>query len=162
MSDRKQLVRVDKCLSEPSTVISGVPQGTILGPVLFLCYTLDIVKVVKHCTLSIYADDTKMYMPIKNIDDCVKLQSDLDRISSWSRVWQLLLNVKKTHLLTIGKRRHLFDYSLYGSNIKLEKSVTDLGIVMQSDLIFQKHCSVVVGRAYFTLRKKYFQYFQRS
>ena len=75
--------------SEWLEVTSGVPQGSVLGPLLFILYINDIVEVIQ-CDLEIFADDTKLYSIIETIHDIAKLQQDLDNLQDWSR--PLLLN----------------------------------------------------------------------
>ena len=74
-------VRVNNALSESASVRSGVPQGSVLGPLLYLCYSADLQHVVNHSTISMYADNSKLYKAIEHLQDCLLLQRDLDRIS---------------------------------------------------------------------------------
>ena len=76
LSDRFQRVIVDGAHSDWLPVTSGVPQGSILGPLLFLLFVNDIPSNVKHSKVALFADDTKMYISVNNITDCNKLQSD--------------------------------------------------------------------------------------
>lgn len=152
LHNRTQQVRVDNVTSHSCDVISGVPQGTILGPTLFICYTFDIVHVVQNSQISLYADDSKIFKGISCIEDCHKLQSDLNAICKWSDKWQLSLNVQKTFVLSVGNVRFRFDYVMYGNEIKHTDSMTDLGIEIQSNLKFSKHCSTISRKAYWSIR----------
>jgi hypothetical protein len=152
LMNREQHVKVNNAVSPPATVISGVPQGTVLGPLLFLCYSADLPNVVKHSKLSIYADDTKLYSAIHNMDDCLNLQEDLDMISNWANLWQMELNPEKTKLLTIGNCKFKNNYVLNGNVIERVQFMNDVGVIVQSDLKFTKHCANVVKKAYFVIR----------
>ena len=152
LSNREQHVKVNDAISPPARVLSGVPQGTVLGPLLFLCYFADLPNVVKHSKLSIYADDTKLYSMIRDRNDCINLQADLDRVYEWAELWQMELNPEKTKLLTIGNCKFRQDYVLYGEVIERVPSMNDVGVIIQSDLKFTKHCANVVKKAYFVIR----------
>ena len=94
-------------LTEPplKPVISGVPQGSILGPVLFLLYINDISNNIQS-SLRLFADDCVLYRVIDNHQDYQILQNDLDCLSSWADCWQLKFNVSKCYHLGITPRRH--------------------------------------------------------
>ena len=89
--NRQQRVTVRETFSNWSPVTSGVPQGTILGPTLFLVYVNDIPNVVTS-SIKMFADDTKIYRGIKNGEDTLALQSDLDFLENWTRSWQVKFN----------------------------------------------------------------------
>ena len=103
LTNSVQHVRINNSLSPPANVISGVPQGSVLRPVLFLCFSADLKNVVENSEISIYADDTKLYKRIENIIDCVLLQQDLNSICNWADTWQLRLNLAKTKGLLLVK-----------------------------------------------------------
>ncbi len=89
-------IREDSALSESASARPGVAQGSVLGPLLFLCYSADLQHVVNDSTMSMYADDSKLYKAIEHLEDCLLLQKDLDRIRKWTKDWQLQLNLEKT------------------------------------------------------------------
>ena len=76
-------------------VVSGVPQGSILGPVLFLVFVNDLPSIFSFSKVLLFADDAKCIMPIYSLQDCLNLQSDLSKLSDWCSVWNLLLNEDK-------------------------------------------------------------------
>ena len=90
--NRKQRVVINTKPSDWVRVISGIPQGSVLGPVLFLIYVNDLPDIVSS-TVQLFADDTKIYRPIRNIQDQKIIQQDLDNLYSWSQAWQLPFNV---------------------------------------------------------------------
>jgi len=103
LADRKQRVVINGEQSEFADVTSGVPQGSVLGPVLFLIYINDL-DVGLSCNIKKFADDTKIYGQVNNEADCRKLQDDLDRLISWSVRWGMEFNVEKCKYLRISKR----------------------------------------------------------
>ena len=146
------LHRSDIGISDKKYVTSGVPQGTVLCPVLFLCYTCNLPSVVRFCKISIYADDTKLYNEICSFEDCENLQKDLDAVSDWACKWQLKLNPTKTCFLRIGYQNNFStDYCIENKVIEKSATVCDLGVRMDCKLTFSNHCSHVTQRAFHTL-----------
>ena len=103
MSNRRQLVRVNDSSSRNEAVTSGVPQGSVLGPILFLIYINDLADVLKDCHVSIFADDTKLYLKADSRCDSNKIQRDINRVKSWCDAWQLSLAPTKCTILHIGR-----------------------------------------------------------
>ena len=137
---------VDGELSDWIYVISGIPQGSVLGPILFVIFINDMPKVIKnYCKL--FADDANLYARITCKDDNALLQEDLDRITQWSLLWELPFNEDKCKCMHIGKENnkhsyHMNDYAL--QNVKEEK---DLGIFIDDKLKFHTHTSSVIKKA---------------
>jgi hypothetical protein len=154
LKNRKQRVKVDGTLSDIRDVTSGTTQGTTLGVILYLYFSCDLPKVVRFSHVSIFADDTKIYLPIQNPDDRYKLQADLDSINTWATNWQLKLNPEKSQVLVIANRKPTENpvYTLGGKIINVYDEVTDLGICVDSRLNFSSHCNKIVRKAYFVLR----------
>ena len=152
LSNRSQIVKMGSSFSIPKEVISGVPQGTVLGPILFLFYSADLPKVIKYCNISMYADDTKLFMKIENDHDCLLLQEDLNSASNWADKWQLRLNPDKTNLLIIGTARVNSIYNLNGKIITKVDNICDVGINVQSNLKYTIHCNRLIQKAHFSIR----------
>ena len=77
-------------------VLSGVPQGSILDPLLFLVYVNDLPQCISdESTLAMFADDTKCYRPVRDLSDCRELQNNLNNLANWCTVWQMNLNQSK-------------------------------------------------------------------
>ena len=104
LTDRSQRVVINGHYSEWLPVLSGVPQGSILGPLLFILYIKNLHSLVKSSSLKIYADDVALYAAVSSYQDCVNLQDDLARIYDWSIMWQLKLSPSKCEALNITNK----------------------------------------------------------
>jgi len=98
LNDRHFRVRVNREFSSWCAVLSGIPQGSILGPLLFIIYINDLPEVVISLLtmIYVYADDTKMYRCIHDSKDSYMLQSDINKVKTWADRWLLRLNISKT------------------------------------------------------------------
>ncbi|KAI5632712.1 reverse transcriptase (RNA-dependent DNA polymerase) domain-containing protein [Phthorimaea operculella] len=105
LRERTFRVRVGDTLSCQRKIDSGVPQGSVLGPVLYIIYTFDLPGTMK-CNVSIFADDTKIFA--NPLVDYAKLQSDLDTTANWSKEWLINLNAEKCTVLHIGTQILVF------------------------------------------------------
>jgi hypothetical protein len=96
LSGRYQRVTVLGETSGTLPVLSGVPQGSILGPLLFLVYVNDLPHSISgESTVAMFADDTKCYRPVKDLPDCEGLQNDLNNLVNWCTIWKMDLNKSK-------------------------------------------------------------------
>ena len=134
LTNRKHFVRLPGGLSEDHPVISGVPQGTVLGPLLFIIMIADINRDVDSSKLISFADDTRVYRQIADIEDCESLQQDLNYVYQWASDNKMFFNAKKFHYLPLSSSK-----ASNKSNIYLNPSmdiipqytdVPDLGIIM--------------------------------
>ena len=127
---------------------SGVPEGSILGPLLFTCYVADLPLHLKTSSLS-YADDVKIYHRIKSHEDINHLQADLDRLAQWSKTWLLRLNPSKCKSITFTLRTspHLAVYTLDGKPLERCVKVRDLGVILDVKLTFADHVDATVMKA---------------
>ena len=152
LSNRQQLVSLQGYKSNSFTAKSGVPQGSILGPLLFNLYINDLPSYLK-CDSLLFADDLKIYKSISSIYDCLKLQEDLKSLSLWCETWRLSLNIEKCHLLKVSRKKsHIdFDYSINSSKLKASHNLKDLGIIIQDDFKFNCHIKMSVSKALKTL-----------
>ena len=150
-SARQQAVAVEGRLSALSPVISGVPQGTVLGPILFLLHISGIAKEVsQQSTVSSYVDDTRVTRSITNPDvDCLSMQQDLQAIYRWAEEVNMVFNGDKFEMLPFwpGKSpRPGHQYSdQAGGHIEEKKQLRDLGVQVSSDLTFNIHIENVVS-----------------
>ena len=146
-------VVVNGTYSDWLSVRSGVPQGSVLGPLLFLLYIDDLHSIVKHSKLKLYADDVALYREIKSEADCQLLQDDLDLICGWAKKWQLRLNVSKCEALLISNKRRpmSFKYFVNHSPLAWRSAVKYLGVLLWSNLSWSDHCKHVSAKASKTL-----------
>ena len=137
---RQQCVCVDGSKSEKVWVKSGVPQGSVLGPVLFLILMYDITKGITHAILSSFADDTKVWRGISSTNDQALLQHDLNLIYNWAQANNMLFNNKKFQAIRFADLLNPANYiGPDGKQIQDHITVKDLGIHMSCDLSFEFH-----------------------
>ena len=132
--------------SEWTTVKSGIPQGSVLGPVLFVIFINDLPDALDS-TCKIFADDTKIYRAVKLPADQDQLQIDLDKTSEWSLKWQLPFNGSKSHSLHLGYGNTRHQYVLDGQPLDPTVEEKDLGVIIDDQLKFRRHAAVAVKRA---------------
>ena len=118
LTNGKQRVLIRESYSEWSPVKSGVPQGSILGPIMFLIYVNDIPNIIRS-TAKLLADDTKIYRQINNAEDSIGLQSDLITLDLWADRWQVKLNPSKCEVMPIthNKDKSTTQYRVSGVKI---------------------------------------------
>ena len=160
LTNREQTVRVGKDFSDPSRVLSGIPQGSILGPVLFTIFINDLPDGIESFC-KIFADDTKVYNTTKNAH---KIQEDLNKIQEWSDKWQLPFNVGKCKCMHYGPNNPEHSYTLYGTDINTCKEEKDLGITFDPTLKFKIHIQNVInkGNQILALIRKNFMFMDRE
>ena len=146
LSNRKQRVVINGVSSPWLSVKSGVPQGSVLGPVLFLIYVNDLDDGLT-CKVSKFADDTKISSKVITTQDKAALQSDLDRLTFWANKWQMKFNLSKCKVLHIGSNNDQVQYEMNGHVLETVKKEKDLGVTISNDLKPGKHCSEVVKTA---------------
>jgi len=132
-------------------ITSGVPQGSVLGPLLFLLYINDVVDLFSGVVnVKLYADDIKIYLEIADDTDIDQLQMGIDRLSVWADTWQLTLAVDKTMHLRVGlcKSSPKAVYYLNGSSLRTVDEVRDLGILVDAHMSFKCHINVTVAKAH--------------
>jgi hypothetical protein len=143
LSGRTSVVRVGDSFSNHFQITSGVPQGSVLGPFLFLLYASDLNSSLE-CNMLQFADDTKLFAESRLH---TLLQSDLDNISKWCKEWSLSLSVQKCHVLQLGSGGQPNNYLITGVSLEHVKSEKDLGIHLQYDMKSGEHCKIVAGKA---------------
>jgi Reverse transcriptase (RNA-dependent DNA polymerase) len=150
VQDRRQAVVIKGFTSDFCDISSGVPQGTHLGPLLFILYLFDIDVVFKSSNHLLYADDTKFFKLIKQESDCIDLQSDIDRFSKYCTKNNLTLNIDKCHSITFHRNINpiLFSYKFNSICVSRVFEVRDLGIILDYKLDFIKHIDSITSRAF--------------
>ena len=143
--ERSQVVKVNNTESKLAHVLSGVPQGSVLGPVLFVIYIHDLPETVQPDIL-LFADDTKVMRTITIREDSCSLQSDVDSLQQWL----LNFNVDKCHVLTIGKFENIkytHRYRIHECELDHVFEEKDLGVHIDAELKFVEHMSAKIKKA---------------
>ena len=148
LHDRHQHVVVGGEHSQWVKVQSGVPQGTVLGPLLFLIYINDLPNDIS-ATVRLFADDCVLYSNIKPHQDATRLQDDLDKLSTWENKWQMQFNPQKCFVLrTAGSRSPIVnEYTLGGTVLTETPSHSYLGVEISQDLKWDTHIVNITSSA---------------
>jgi hypothetical protein len=151
LTNRRQRVVIDGSKSKYLLVKSGVPQGSILGPLLFLYYINDIFSYINDfdVDLSLYADDAKIGKQINSINDCFIIQRCLDNLINWSKIWGMEFNIRKCVVMSFSncKNKVIFDYIMNNSRLIRDNSFVDLGVTITDNLTWDKHIENCVTKA---------------
>lgn len=167
LSARTQKVRLNGTLSSQTTVLSGVPQGSVLGPALFLIFVADLSPLIKNF-ISFYADDTKLFSYILDSKDHMhtpeSIQNDINTLTAWSEKMQMSFNAEKCHTLHLGNKNPKTNYTL-AKMINIKQSTSsikytlhfytleevdeekDLGVLVDKNLNFKSHISKKISKA---------------
>ena len=150
LSCRTQRVVVENEMSSPLPVLSGVPQGTVLGPLLFLIYINDMPsRISDGSRIRLFADDSLLYREIKDSEDSAILQEDLNNLQAWEKEWKMEFHPKKCQLIQITKKKKVAKCEYYIHNEKLETTskAEYLGVTLDSKLSWQPHIDKVCKKA---------------
>lgn len=152
LSNRRQFVENAGIKSKSFQVRSGVPQGSVLGPLLFNLFIDDITSIFSAECL-IYADDMKLFSSVSSIEDCLRLQADLAKLQRWCVVNHLHLNVGKCNVVSFHRTKKpiLFNYQINEEILSRPEVISDLGVIFDSDLSFNIHINSTVNRCYKTM-----------
>lgn len=153
VNGRTQTVALNGFTSDPSLIPSGVPQGSILGPLLFIIFVNDIDQCFKHSNFLLFADDMKIFKFINNFQDLELLQLDLDNLRDYCAMNKLDLNISKCCCITFSRsvRTPAYNYKINGQSLMRTDSVVDLGVTLDSKLLFSKHIENISTKAMKTL-----------
>lgn len=148
LNKRSQLVALRGYTSTPTDITSGVPQGSHLGPLLFVVFINDLIKNIS-CECLLYADDLKIFKTINSFEDCNLLQKDLTAVSHWCRNNLMYLNIDKCFVITFTNKRNgiVNEYSINGQTLERSHVVKDLGILFDDKLTFREHYHHIVKKA---------------
>ena len=138
---RSQKVVLEGKSSSSVPVLSGVLQGSLLGPVLFLIYINDLPEYVSNSAVRLFADDTRLYLTIHNSSDCDKLQEDLNNLERWESDWQMSFHPEKCEVIHITTKKTpiLHTYSLHGHILSSVPKIKYLGVHISQDLKWNSH-----------------------
>ena len=160
LNERYQCTIANNCFSDRKLITCGVPQGSVCGPLLFLLYINDIACIMRNCKVSLYADDTVLYVSNQNVDDAAKLiQEDLNNLAVWCNRNKLTVNSKKTKYCVYGLRSSIKKSKTKDVILSLNTDILDrvcsykyLGFILDDHLNFNKHigelCSLVSHKLY--------------
>ena len=149
LRNRTQRVVVEGCASDSVPVVSGVPQGSVLGPLLFLLFINDLPDKINSQT-RLFADDCIVYRPIRSPEDCSILQQDLYTLAEWETKWGMEFHPQKCSVLSIsGPRSNTikYPYSLKGHTLEAQDITKYLGVDLQSSLSWKPHIDRITKKA---------------
>ena len=149
LSGRQQRVTLNGCSSPWSDVLSGVPQGSVLGPTLFLIFIndIDLAFEVTGSFLLKFADDTKLGMVVESEEQRDLLQAGIANLEHWSLEWQMMFNAEKCHMLHLGAKNREFEYVMGGQVLEKVESEKDVGVMIHQSLKPSLQCAKAAGKA---------------
>ena len=153
--NRTQCVKINQSLSPFEEATSGIAQGTLLGPLLFILFINDLSSqlVSPLSRIELYADDSKLYADCSSVEKCIDFYEDILNVEDWCNQWQLKVNTNKCDILHVGKNNLKFPYRLRDTVVPEKNFCKDLGITISNDLRFRKHCESVAKIAHFKCRQ---------
>ena len=149
LSNRKQYVTYNGEISDMQIIKCGVPQGSILGPLLFLIYINDLANVCKYTMPIFFADDSNLFLNGRDPADIeVKLNNELAQIAQWLKVNKLALNIDKTACMLFGNRQGYSKVKLHlqGKQIAQVSNIKFLGVILDEKLNWKAHVSYISGK----------------
>ena len=149
LTDRKQRVVLNGDASSWKPVTSGVPQGSVLGPLLFLIFINDIDLAVDIAggLLSKFADDTKFVHRVDTLENRQKMQDGINKLNEWATLWQMTFNLGKCSILHLGHNNPRHDYTMGGEKLGTVASEKDIGINIHESLKPSLHCAMAAKKA---------------
>lgn len=164
LKDRSQIVVIQDSCSASKPLSCGVPQGSILGPLLFTIYTSVFTEQIKHSCYHLYADDTQLYLSFEEVDAegaNWKINDDLNRLAQLAKRHSLLLNPKKSSAVLFGKPKYrdsilsMLSIEINSKPIEIKTDVRNLGLIIDASLRFKGHINKLIRNAYATLKTIY-------
>lgn len=148
LTGRSQSVIINNCSSKSSSVKSGVPQGSVLGPLLFLVYINDIAATISS-SIRLFADDCVLYRRITTPDDVTNLQNDLTKLTEWCNIWQMQINTEKTKHMAFSMLSSTPKnaYAVNGTVIENVTTFKYLGVFLTCDLSWRTHIEYITNKA---------------
>jgi hypothetical protein len=151
LHERYQRVVLNGQMSSWALVMAGVPQGSVLGTLLFLIYLNDITHVVKHCQIRMFADDTSLFIEVDDrVEAANKVNEDLTAISLWAKSWLVTFSPPKSESLIISNKTRIEEHPPIYMDGRVLTEVTHhkhVGVTISRDLSWNKHISSIENRA---------------
>lgn len=149
LENRTQMVKIGSCISKPIKVTSGVPQGSHLGPLLFILFLNDVNSCFKSCQFLLFADDLKMFKTVVSSSDCVDINIDLLSFVEYCSKNKLRLNSDKCNVMSFSKQLNpvVFDYKINFVSLNKTKSIKDLGVNFDTKLMFNEHIEKISNKS---------------
>ena len=147
LTNRTQQIILDGCSSDSQAVTSGVPQWTVLGPLLFLCFVNDIPGIVSS-TVRLYANDILLYRVVNSTEDCNDFQHDLNALYKWAETWKMSFNATKCYYVRFTKCQIVkHTYHINKHDLEECDAMKYLGIIIDSELTWSAHIDYTVNMA---------------
>lgn len=152
LTDRKAFVRINSACSDTFDIPSGVPQGSILGPLIFVLFINDLSLRISSGKL-FFADDLKIFRVIASALDCLALQNDVDELLGWCNENGMRVNIKKCKAITFsrGLNPTVYQYQIDATQLERVESIRDLGVIIDCKLRFNEHVAVTTAKAFSVL-----------
>jgi hypothetical protein len=149
LTGRTQRVKMEDYLSESVYCHSGVPQGSHLGPLFFIDNVDSVFRIFEHVAALGYADDLKLFRRIDGVDDCLRFQSDLDRLQDWCQTNKFDLNVGKCKTITFSRCKKPIEYvyRIGGHELERVEEIKDLGVYLDRKMTFLTHIETIISKS---------------
>ena len=147
LTNRTQSVKINSELSPMYISTSGVPQGSILGPLFFILYIDGICEKLTYGRISLYADDAKIFGEVNDISEWNRLQDDVFEVNNFLTAWQLKVNPNKSEVIHLGPNNANLPYNINGEPIQIRNECRDLGIITNNCLSTHSYCKSIVKKA---------------
>lgn len=150
LGGRSQCVKVLGYKSASFDAPSGIPQGSHLGPLLFIVFINDATKIFKFAKLGVFADDLKLYAKVNNATENSHLQDDVNRFYAWCKRNAMELSIEKCKSMSFHRKADpiIYNYTIDGTAIERVREMRDLGVTLDEKLNFKAHMAKIVSKAY--------------
>ena len=148
LSNRHQRTVLNGSFSDWLTVLSGVPQGSVLGPLLFVIFINDIDSCSDLIAVLLkFADDTKIGNGVRTLEQRENLQNCLNKLTEWATTWCMTFNIEKCKVVHVGRNNPMHTYSMYGTNLADTEKERDIGVIVSNTLKPTAQCAEAARRA---------------